>query len=230
MEMVILARHLFTERFNDPQLQCFSIVPQIPANRDIPAPYWPKGPQGRPTQPYHPDWPAVNENGWYVEATLALIQNLLADERLSIDPDRVYYTGFSYGGKACWEFLKAGREVFAGALCGAGWPIGRVGVKPTGLLLKRLKQEVRRYKHIPVRVFVGENDPMMRPGSLAVHEEILAQGGKSSYVQFPKTAHVQAAAKIWANRDNLAYLFEQNRKNNPPAGPDPFPKGVYGGN
>lgn len=225
MEMVILGRYLFTNYFHDKELACFSLVTQIPPAKAIPAPYWPAGVRGRPTA-YHPDWDAVNENGWYVQATLALIDKLKDADGLNIDPDRIYYTGFSYGGKACWEFLRAGREVFAGAICGGGWPIGRVFSDPVGPFLERLKLEVQRHKHVPVLIFVGSKDPM-RFGSLAVHEQILAAGGKSTYVEFANVDHVPSASRGWGNRKHIAWLFEQNRKNNPAPGEDPFPAGVY---
>ena len=62
----------------------------------------------------------VNADGWFVQGSLALIQEMIKDAQYNIDPDRVYYSGFSLGGKACWEFLKAGPDVFAAAFCGAG--------------------------------------------------------------------------------------------------------------
>jgi len=226
MEMVILARHLFTRYYRDKGLECFSLVPQIPRSVDIPPPYWPKGVKGRPTPVYRPDWPTVNEGGWYVQASLGLIRSLIADRRFNIDPDRVYLTGFSYGGKACWEFLKADRGIFAGAMCGAGWPIGRVFTDPAGRTLDRLKLEVQRYRHVPVYVLAGEKD-RMRFGSRAVHKEILAQGGKSTYVEFPATNHVGTAGKAWGNRKHIAWLFARNRRSNPAPGKDPFPGGAY---
>jgi len=226
MEMVILARHLFIRYYHDKELECFSLVPQILPSNAIPGPYWPKGDRGAPTRSYHPDWPAVNENGWYVQATLALIRSLVADRRLGIDLDRVYFTGFSYGGKACWEFLKADREMFAAAMAGGGWPIGRARSEPRGMTLARLKLEVRRYKHVPVLAFAGGDDGM-RHGSSAVCREIRAQGGKSTYLEFPGVSHVSSASKGWGNRGNIAWLFEQNRKNNPKPGKDPFPGGIY---
>ncbi|MCP4375495.1 MAG: hypothetical protein GY794_04885, partial [bacterium] len=226
MEMVILARNLFTTYLNDEQFECISLVPQIPTGKDVPKPYWPKGPLGKPTPIYHPDWPAVNENGWYTQASIALIKDLISDEGLHIDPDRIYFTGFSYGGKACWEFLRAGRELFAGAISGSGWPIGRAYSIPTGQLKARLKLEVSRIKHIPVSIFAGQKD-RMKYGSKAVHTEMTAQGGKSSYVEFPGATHVATAASIWRNRTHIAWLFKQNRKNNPKPPPDPYPRGVY---
>ena len=74
MEMVILARNLFTQYYNTGKFACFSLVAQIPPHRQAPRPYWPNpgATRGRPEPPYHPDWPAVNETSWYTEATLAL--------------------------------------------------------------------------------------------------------------------------------------------------------------
>jgi len=225
MEFVILGRRLFTSYYKDPELACFSLVPQIPLSRSIPKGYHPNGEKGAPDR-YHPDWPDVNENGWYTQATLALIEQLKQAEGLSIDPDRIYYSGFSYGGKGCWEFLKAGRETFAAAACGGGWPIGRAYSDPRGEDLARLKMEVQRYKHIPVYVFAGSKDPM-RFGSAAVHRALVAAGGKGVYDELPDTTHSQSAAKGWMNRKRLVWLFRQRRSRNPKPGPDPYPKGVY---
>lgn len=214
MEMVILGTALFTKYFHDKEFECFSIVPQITPQNEIPAPYYPQGTLGAPT-PAHPDTPLVNEQGWYTQASLSLIQTLMDDEGINVDANRVYFAGFSYGGKACWEFLKAGPDVFAAAVCGAGWPIGRVAVKPQGPLLVELKREVQRYKHVPVFIFVGGEDAM-RFGSRAVHEEMLAQGGKSRYAEYPQTKHIFSAGKAWGKRDNIVWLFQQRR--NPGSG------------
>ncbi|MBT3198985.1 MAG: hypothetical protein HN350_03625 [Phycisphaerales bacterium] len=226
MEMVILARHLFTDYFDQKEFECISLVTQIPSGKKVPAPYWPKGKLGQPTPTYHPDWPAVNENGWYVQATLALIKDLSGVSGVGADPDRIYFTGFSYGGKACWEFLRAGREVFAGAMCGAGWPIGRAYSRPLGAMKTRLTLEAARIKHIPIYIFAGEKDPM-KYGSKAIDTELKILGAKVRYVEFPNTGHVATAGSIWRNRKYVGWLFKQNRKKNPAPGVDPHPKGVY---
>jgi len=106
-------------------------------------------------------------------------------------------------------------------MSGGGWPIGRARFHPTGELLEQLSLEVQRYKHIPVFIFAGEKDDM-KYGSLAVHKEILAQGGKSTYLEFTKANHVQSAGKGWGNRKHVTWLFQQNRKNNPDPEEDPF--------
>ena len=212
MEQVILARYLFTSYYHNPQFECFSLVTQIPPLESIPAPYYPKGQLGAPTK-YHPDWPAVNENGWYTQATIDLIRNLIDDKNISIDPDRIYLTGFSYGGKACWQFLKADPNLFAAAVPVAGWPIGPVASTPTGQYLTELKYEVKAYKHVPTRIFAGEED-VMRFGSKAVYEEIAKTGGDSLYIEFPKTNHISSAAKTWANKKYITWLFA-NKKGRP---------------
>ena len=222
MQMVILARYLFTHHLNNTNLECISIVPQIPDEDDltIPAPYYPNGSLGAKTSPEHPDRPMVNENGWYNQACLALINNLIENNAVKIDPDRVYFTGFSYGGKACWEFLKSDPELFAGALCCAGWPIGAAYSNPVPSLSVELAIEVDRYKHIPTWIFAGYGDPM-KLGSLAVYEEITFQGGTSINTVFGSDQqnpidHVSSAELTWNNSDhNIEWLFEQSLSNRP---------------
>lgn len=216
MEKVILARYLFLNYFHDAKLQCFSLVPQIPPKSVIPRPYWPAGTLGRPTPIFHPDCAVVNEQGWYVQAALALIQNLIDDTTINIDKDRIYCSGFSYGGKACWEFLKAAPNFFAAAACGAGWAVGRPYSDPNDSpeLLKQLKTEVQRYKHVPVHIFAGDQDHMRFAGR-AVHRQIIAAGGNSTYIEFPRTNHVATAGRAWGRRKHIEWFFAQNRRNNP---------------
>ena len=210
LEQVGCARAMFTNYYHNTSYECFSLVPQIPPMETVPAPYYPKGKFGAPNI-HHPDWPAVNENGWYTQATLALIRELVAGDCINIDSDRIYYTGFSYGGKACFEFLKADPDLFAAAICVAGWPIGAVGSDPTGPFLLELQRQVQRYKQVPIRIFAGSEDPM-RFGSKAAHAEIAAQGGDSLYIEFPETAHVPSANKVWTNVRYIAWLFANNKE------------------
>jgi len=229
METVILARYLFTQYYFDKDLECFSLVAQIPPadpkGMSVPAPFFPNGDKGKPTI-YHSDWPMVNENGFYAQATLSLIESLIKSKECNIDQNRIYCAGFSYGGKACWELLKEGREVFAGAISGAGWPIGTAFTPATASERKRLQLEVQRYKHVPVRIFAGDRDGM-RLTSQVVNKEIAAQGGDSLFTEFPNCEHVPSANRIWSDRKNILWLLNQNRKNNPTPGKDPFPGGDY---
>ena len=213
MEMVGLAGFLFNKYYFDDELACFSVVPELPPHANIPAPYFPKGPLGKPHPLYHPGNFHVNEKGWYTQASLALIAELLGCGELNIDPNRVYFSGFSYGGKGCWEFLKAAPERFAAALSVGGWAIGKPYTEPRGMLLQELAKEVARYKHVPVWIFAGEKDGMSL-SSRAVHKELLKQGANAQYTEFPGTDHISSAGKAWGNQKHISWLFQQKRPNN----------------
>jgi len=223
MEMVGLARQLFIKYYNDEKHECFSLVSQVTTTKTVPAKWKNRGAADRI---YHPSYPTVNENSWYTQATLALIQSLVMDLSCNVDPDRIYFSGFSLGGKACWEFLKAGREVFAAGIACGGWPIGMPYREPNRTQFARLKLEVTRYKHIPVQIFAGEGDNMKLPSKI-LNAIIISQGGKSTYTEFPKANHVSSANKTWANAKYIDWLFEQNRSKNPKPGKDPYPNGKY---
>lgn len=209
MEMIILGRYLFTRYYREKGLECFSLVPQIPVSRDIPAPYFPKGRKGSPTL-YHPDWEAVNSDGWFAEASINLIKELAVSSAVNIDVDRIYMTGYSYGGKACWEFLKADSVIFAAVASGGGWPIGRAYSDPKGHFLDQLKREVSRFKGVPAMIFAGGDDKM-RYGSAAVNKEILAQGGKTRFKIYKKAGHIPSARLGWGDIENIRWIFQQKR-------------------
>ncbi len=215
MEMVGLSAYLFRNYFDDAQFACYSITPQIIPSKDCPAPYWPKGSRGAPTAA-HPDAPLVNADGWYTQAVLALIRQMLADPAYRIDPDRVYLTGFSYGGKAVWEFLRAAPDMFAGAISSGGWAIGRLNENPSIRLRNMLSQEVQAYKHVPILITAGEKDTRMSKASRLANEVLGKVGGNCTYVEFAKTEHIPSAGKTWGNRKYVAWLFEQNRKRTQP--------------
>ena len=210
MEMITLARYLYTQYYHEKGLECFSLVPQIPPQNAIPAPFWPKGSKGAATE-YHPDWAAVNSGGWFTGASIKLIKELAVSRDINIDINRIYMTGFSYGGKACWEFLKADPVIFAAAASGGGWPVGRAYSDPRGKFLERLKLEISLYKAVPVFIFAGGADKM-RFGSAAVNKEILAQGGKTRYSEYKGAGHVAAAGKGWGDIENIRWLFRQKRR------------------
>ena len=213
MEPWNLARYLYTKYYDNENMECFSIVPQIPDIKvnPIPAPYFPNGDKGRPSlSNSYPQLAAVNEQGWYVQASIALIKEMVDSDELSIDPARVYYTGFSFGGGACWEFLKAAPDLFAGAISVAGWFVGLPYQAPSPEEMDQLKIDVARFKDIPVRIHVGGADPMKlaaKPG----HEEILRQGGTSLYFEYPEAKHTAAGDKTWNDANTVIWLFSQRK-------------------
>ena len=216
MEPWNLARYLFTKYYDNENTECFSIVPQIPDIKEnpIPAPYYPSGRKGTPSlSNRHPQLAAINEEGWYTQASISLIRDMVASDELSIDPERVYYTGFSFGGGACWEFLKAAPDLFAGAISVAGWFVGLPYQAPSPEEMEQLKIDVARYKHIPVRVHVGGKDSMKlaaKPG----HEEIVRQGGTSLYFEYPEAGHTGSGDKTWNDANTVIWLFSQRKSDN----------------
>ena len=216
MEMVGLSTYLFRNYFHDGQFACYSITPQIVPPEKCPAPYWPQGPRGAPTRA-HPDGPLVNAEGWYTQAVLSLIRQMLANPAYRIDPDRVYLTGFSYGGKAVWEFLRAEPDMFAAAISAGGWAVGRLNADPSSWMRDNLTREVQAYKHVPMLITAGEKDERMAKASRLTGEVLSKVGANYMYVEFPKTEHVSSAEKTWGNRKFVAWVFEQNRTARSPA-------------
>ncbi len=216
MERWNLARNLYVKYYYDENMECFSIVPQIPdIKKDaIPAPYYPSGASGKPNLSNRlRQLAAINEEGWYTQASISLIKDMIDSDELSIDSDRVYYTGFSFGGGACWEFLKAAPDLFAGAVSCAGWFVGVPYSAPTAQEMEQLKLDVARYKHIPTRVHVGGKDKM-RFSSKPGYEEIIRQGGTSLYIEYPETDHLGSGDKTWDDANTVIWLFSQRKSTN----------------
>lgn len=219
MEVCGLARFLYEQYFSDPAFACFSLVPQITDDQARPAPYYPKGPQGGPTVT-NPDLPLVNAEGWYTQATIALVRQMLADPAYGIDPNRIYVTGFSYGGKGTWQFLKAAPDLFAAALGVGGWAIGGLNHPPTEALRQALTQEVQAYKHVPITITAGEVDVNVQPqGGRLLNEVFTAAGGTATYVEFPKADHMASAMRTWTDRKLIGWLFAQKKSATTEASP-----------
>jgi len=210
MEQVIAAAYLFKNYYHTPQFECFSLVPQMPS-KGGPYPYWPNGTKGASSM-VHPGYEIVNQAGWYVQGTVSLIDALVKHADININRQRIYLTGFSYGGKAVWEFMKAAPNLFAGVHAVAGWAIGPLGSNPSGITLTALREEVQQYKHIPVRIFVGDQDRAMYVPSVAVAKCLKEAGSNADIAIFKGVAHVPTAGRVWGNKDNIKWLFAQNLK------------------
>jgi dienelactone hydrolase len=210
MEKVIAATYLFKKYYDQPQYDCFSLVPQMPP-KGGPYPYWPKGMKGASSQ-MHPQYEIVNQEGWYVQGTLSLIDALVKHPQININEQRIYLTGFSYGGKAVWEFMKAAPDLFAGVHAVAGWAIGPLGSTPQGVVLAALRAEVDQYKHIPIRIFVGDKDKAMLAPSIAVAQCLKNAGSNTDIAVFKGVSHVSTAGRVWGKADNMKWLFAQKLK------------------
>ena len=125
---------------------------------------------------------------------LEVVDGLVADGR--VDPDRVYIGGLSMGGFGTWDMLAREPKRFA-----AGFPICGGGDPDT----------VARFTSVPVRVFHGTKDTVVKPSrSTEMVSALQAAGGKVEYTEYPDLAH-DSWTRTLANEDFWAWLFAQKR-------------------
>jgi len=152
--------------------------------------------------------PQCPADEWWQLSTLGtFVEELL--ERPDIDPDRVYLTGLSVGGYATWNLLAAYPDVFAAAvpICGGG-QLGRVFPDfPNGFRLEALLEA----KHVPVRAFHGELDPIFPPvESTMLVEALQAAGGDAEVTVYPGVEH-DSWTETYANPELYTWMFAQSR-------------------
>jgi predicted peptidase len=161
----------------------FVIAPQCPANQKWVDVDWSGE---KHTQP-----PKASPS---MHATRELIDAL--QKEYSIDADRIYITGLSMGGYGTWDALQRFPELFAAGapICGGGDP-----------------SLAERIKHIPIWVFHGEQDTVVKPiRSRSMVEALEAAGAKPKYTEYPKVGHDSWTA-TYANPEFHAWLFSQKR-------------------
>jgi predicted peptidase len=128
----------------------------------------------------------------------AMLDELL--EQLPIDPDRVYLTGLSMGGKWTYGWASLYPERFAAIapVCGTWDPA-----------------DACHLKHIPVWAFHGDQDPTVPlAGDQAMVDAIKACGGEARITVYPNVGH-DSWTTTYANQDLYQWLLQQRRQ--PPA-------------
>lgn len=152
--------------------------------------------------------PQCPADEWWQLSTLGTFVDELL-ERPDVDPDRVYLTGLSIGGYATWNLLAAYPDVFAAAvpICGGG-QLGRVFPDfPNGFRLEALLEA----RHVPVRAFHGELDPIFPPEeSTMLVEALQAAGGDAQVTVYPGVEH-DSWTETYANPELYTWLFAQSR-------------------
>lgn len=110
-----------------------------------------------------------------------------------VDADRIYASGYSYGGGAMMAIARDFRDVIAGMVMGAGWPIGLPyrdyyydGNDFDYTLAEALKRRVRRMYHIPLLCHGGNLDGMYRSmsGLLRCFEDVEKEKGTPHKTRF----------------------------------------------
>jgi predicted peptidase len=117
--------------------------------------------------------------------------------KFSIDMNRVYVTGLSMGGFACWEALIRYPRKFAAAIpiCGGGDD-----------------SLARQIAHIPVWAFHGTDDSTVPVQcSRRMIEMIEKAGGRPRYAEYPGVGH-NSWDRAYAEPELLSWLFSQCRE------------------
>ena len=215
MELVTFSRFYFTDYYFDEEFEAFVVNVQIPGSQIV-SPFYPKGAnRGGPSFVFHPTWAAVNKDGFYTEGVVSLVNEMIANPNMNISSDKIYYAGFSYGGKAAYEIGKEAPDLWAAMWAVEGWPIGDayyndINVGPKNESLRsRLAEEVAEYKDIPFLVSVGSSG--MNHSSYHGCEEINRQEGDCVYEYFPGVRHTGVPEGTFMKRGNMEWLFSKKK-------------------
>jgi predicted peptidase len=160
----------------------FLIAPQCPPGR-----WWAK-----PTS----DWIGLadEEQNELLEAVLALIEETAAKH--PIDRKRIYITGLSMGGFGTWDLLARSPETWAAAIpiCGGGNP-----------------KSAPKFKHIPIRIYHGTADNVVRPQSSEQMARALGNiGGKATIQLYPDVGH-DSWTRTYRDPEVIKWLFAQKK-------------------
>ncbi len=139
-----------------------------------------------------------DENGWrggVASDVIDTIEDL--SEKLPIDEDRIYLTGYSMGGYGTFQLLIDEPKLFA-----AGVPIA-------GGVNAGAARDLRR---TPLWVFHGEQDDVVPPdGSRAIVEALERLRAPVRYTEFPGAGH-GIIGEVNQNAELHQWLFEQKRR------------------
>ncbi len=164
----------------------FVLAPQCPRDQKWVDVAWDAPRHERPDEPA----PALR-------MTRELLDQLLSD--LPIDPDRVYLTGLSMGGFGTFDALSRWPDRFAAGIpiCGGG---------------DAREENVERFKPIPLWVFHGGQDNVVRPErSREMVSALKAIGAEPQYTEYPEAGHDSWTA-TYADEAVFQWLFAQRRQ------------------
>jgi predicted peptidase len=132
--------------------------------------------------------PQSRRFGWQPQALNALLDDV--SKKYRVDADRIYVTGLSMGGMGTWALATSRPERFAAIvpICGRGNP-GDAG----------------RLKDLPIRIFQGGKDPVVRlETAQRMYKALKAAGAKDVELKvYPDAGH-----DSWTETYNNPKLYE----------------------
>jgi predicted peptidase len=156
----------------------------------------------------HADWfpclvlmPQCPERMWWDGARKDVEQTLEKTLReYNIDPDRVYLTGLSMGGYACWMYGAEHAEKFAALMpiCGGG-----------------REKDASSLATLPIWAFHGASDDVVSPEeSRKMVKAVRDAGGNIQYTEFEDTGH-NSWDKAYGEEKHIKWLLQQRRQRPP---------------
>ena len=141
-----------------------------------------------PQNPYKQKW-------WNVRAVMKLMESVMEEHR--VDPDRLYLTGLSRGGNACWEIATQYPETFAAmaVVCG----------------MTPLPYAHWVDKSMPIRVFHGTEDPVIPFSESEEMVRKLRQMGYDVQLTAYKGVGHNSWEKAYLEEDLYTWFLEQSK-------------------
>lgn len=139
-----------------------------------------------------------------------------AQQHYNIDPKRLYLTGISMGGYACFTWGADHAERWAAILpvCGGGIPqdMNRITAEPIDVSkFGDLKDRVRALTTVPVWAFHGLEDKTVPPfRSKQMVKMIEREGGSPKYTTYKDVGH-DVWNNVYAEEGVIRWMLEQHR-------------------
>ena len=140
--------------------------------------------------------PLCSKNTWFdhFETLTELIKETASSE--IADPERIYITGLSMGGYACWQLAMSLPEIFAAAIpiCGGG-----------------MYWNAARLKNMPIWAFHGALDKTVLPEeSVKMVNAVNSAGGNSKLTVFEDVMH-KSWIPAYSNVETFRWLFSHKK-------------------
>ena len=129
---------------------------------------------------------------------LGLVREMIDDliENYAIDEDRIYITGLSMGGFGTFDALARYPDLFAAGapVCGGGDP-----------------GTVEQFKEVPIWIYTGAEDPVVRPEVTAeMFNALMDAGARPGYTQVPEVGHF-SWVQAYSDPLLLQWMFRQRK-------------------
>ena len=139
--------------------------------------------------------PQSRGRGWDPPTLNAMLDDIIANYK--VDRDRIYLTGLSMGGFGTWALAAAHPEKFAAIapICGGGNPA-----------------DAKKLKDLPIWVFHGAKDSVVRPGQSEVMVKALKDAGAENvkFTLYPDANH-DSWTVTYDNPEFYEWLLKQKR-------------------